>query len=285
MFEHVCIGTDGSECGTHAARVGIQLAEQFDASVTVVVAVDGELSKTRAESIADDVREIGAERRCTVQTQVVAGRAAPILLEVANEVDADAVVVGRRGHAGISERILGSTTDSILRQASVPVLTVPQAAPTTGYGTVLLTSDGSDHARAAIKPATTVAARTGAALHLLRVVDVEREAGPFDAGGVDQAYVDTLTDAAGEELDVFAAACTETLDLVADDEVGVNLERVVRTGTPAREIAAYVEEASIDMVAMSSVGAGTVSGRVLGSTTDRVLRLVDVPVLVVPHDR
>lgn len=279
MFEHVCIATDGSDCGRRAARAGIAVANRFDASVSALVAVDDELSRPDAESVANDVREMAAERHETAETHVVAGTPADVILETAEQVDATLLVLGRRGHSGFAERLLGSTTDRVLRRATVPVLTVGTRPATSRFESVLLTSDGSDQARAAIAPATTVAEGDDARLELLRVVDVAREAGPFSAGGVDQDYVDRLVDEIGEELDVFAAAVEE-----ATRDASVDIESTVRTGTPAEEIAAFVEDADVDLVTMASIGTGSVTGRVLGSTTDRVLRLVAVPVLVVPGD-
>jgi len=56
---------------------------------------------------------------------------------------------------------------------------------------------------------------------------------------------------------------------------------MVRTGTPSTEIAAYVEEASLDMVVIASRGESSLAGQLLGSTTSRLLRIVDEPTLVV----
>jgi nucleotide-binding universal stress UspA family protein len=283
MIDHVLIATDGSDCGTRAARAGVELAATYDAAATVVVAAVDELSRADAERIVEDASEVGATSRVTVQTRVVSERPRAAVLEAADDVDADVVAMGRHGHADLGQRLLGGVTERVLRTTDRPVLTVPATGGGLGdYEDVLVTSDGSDAARAAVRPGTDLASTYDATLHLLSVVDVLREAGAFSAGGVDQAYVDGLVESAAADLDVFAAACEEALEHGGRDEGAVAIEQRVRTGTPSAEVAAYVEDAGVDLVAMASTGQGSLTGQLLGSTTDRVLRTVDVPVLVVP---
>jgi len=283
MIDHVLIASDGSDCGTRAARAGVELAATYDAAATVVVAAVGELSTADAERVAEDVSEVGARSQVTVRTRVSSDRPRAAILEAADDVDADVVAMGRHGHTNLGERLLGGVTERVLRTTDRPVLTVPGAGGGLGdYEDVLVTSDGSDAARAAVRPGTDLAATYDATLHLLSVVDVLREAGAFNAGGVDQGYVDGLVEDAASHLDVFAAACEEALEHGERAGDALAVEQSVRTGTPSEEIAAYVEDAGVDLVAMASTGQGSLAGQLLGSTTDRVVRTVDVPVLVVP---
>ncbi|NHN42396.1 universal stress protein [Halorubellus sp. JP-L1] len=280
MFEEVVVATDGSDCGMRAARVGVELAATYDASATVVVAADGELSTADARSIADDVSEIGAANQLTVRTRVLEDDPRSAIVETAVDADADVIAMGRHGHAGLRERFLGSVTERVLRSTDRPVLTVPEQGQGVGdYEDVLVTSDGSDAARAAIPAGASVATTYDATMHVLSVVDVAREAGPFNAGGVSEEYVDGLVAEATEELDAFAAACEE-----AAGDGALDPTRSVRTGSPSAEITAYVDDAGVDFVAMASRGEGSFAGQLLGSTTDRVLKQVDVPVLVVRPD-
>ena len=278
MFEHVLIATDGSDCGMRAARAGVELAATYDATATVVVAAAGELSEADAASVVEDVAEVGASSRVTVQTRVATQKPRVAILEAADDVDADVIAMGRHGHTNLEERFLGSVTERVLRATDRPVLTVTGQGSGLGeYEDVLVTSDGSDAARRAVRPGVSLASTYDAVLHVLSVVDVAFEAGPFNAGGVDEAYVDRLVADAERELDVFAAACEERS---RDD--AIDIEQAVRTGAPSAEIAAYVEDAGVDLVAMASTGEGSLAGQLLGSTAGRVLRSVDVPVLVVP---
>ncbi|WP_257298953.1 universal stress protein [Haloarchaeobius sp. FL176] len=276
MFERLLIAVDGSDCATRAARVGVEVAATYGATVDAVAAAHDELDEDDAEEVLADVEAIGEDAGVTVSSHVVTGRPARSVVSLADEVDADAIVVGRHGHSGFRERLLGSTTERVLRNTDRHVLTVPAGGESADdYTDILLPTDGSEDAAAAADPATDLASTYGATLHVLGVVDVVRESGPFSAGGVDQAYIDRLLDAEREGVDALADDCADR----AGD--GLSIERAAVTGTPSEAIVEYVEDNGVDLVVMSSSGQSSLTGQLLGSTTDRVLRTIDEPVLVV----
>jgi len=139
------------------------------------------------------------------------------------------------------------------------------------YDHILVPTDGSEHAERATEHAALVADAFDATLHLLSVVDVSAAAGPFSAGGVDDAYVEQLTDASeGELADI--AATVEGVDTV---------ETAVTTGRPSAGILEYVDDEDIDLVCMGTHGRRGLRRFLTGSVTERVVRLSPVPVLTV----
>ena len=60
------------------------------------------------------------------------------------------------------------------------------------YDTVLIPSDGSEHAVRAAEHGVYLARAFDATVHLLNVVDIQAAAGPFNAGGVSEAFVERL---------------------------------------------------------------------------------------------
>jgi nucleotide-binding universal stress UspA family protein len=68
------------------------------------------------------------ERGVGVQVIVRSGEPAPTLLEVADDLDADLVVVGTRGRGGPGELLLGSVARTVADRARRPTLVVPAAA-------------------------------------------------------------------------------------------------------------------------------------------------------------
>jgi nucleotide-binding universal stress UspA family protein len=65
-----------------------------------------------------------AEPRIAVRDDGVAGA----ILAIADELDADAVVVGTRGHTGLRSLLLGSVSHAVLQHANRSVIVVPSAA-------------------------------------------------------------------------------------------------------------------------------------------------------------
>jgi nucleotide-binding universal stress UspA family protein len=86
-----------------------------------------------------EVRKVRA-RGVGVQVVVRSGDPAATLLEVADDVDADLVVVGTRGRGGPDELLLGSVARTVADRARRPTLVVPATA-----GAVHLCGRTDDH--------------------------------------------------------------------------------------------------------------------------------------------
>jgi nucleotide-binding universal stress UspA family protein len=59
-----------------------------------------------------------------VSTEIVDGRAARTIVEVAGRQRSDLIVMGTHGRSGVARLLLGSVTEKVLRTASCPVLAV-----------------------------------------------------------------------------------------------------------------------------------------------------------------
>jgi nucleotide-binding universal stress UspA family protein len=135
------------------------------------------------------------------------------------------------------------------------------------FETILVPTDGGEHAHRAAAHASYLAGLTGGTVHLVNVVDVQAAAGPFDAGGVDRAFVERL-ETAGRET-VTAAA----------DRVDGPVTTAVLRGTPATAVLEYATANDTDLVAMGTHGRTGLDRYVTGSVAERVLRRAAVPVL------
>jgi nucleotide-binding universal stress UspA family protein len=61
----------------------------------------------------------------TTDPVLVMGHTADELLRLAGELEAGLVVVGSHGHGGLHHLLVGSVTETLLRQSTIPVLVVP----------------------------------------------------------------------------------------------------------------------------------------------------------------
>jgi nucleotide-binding universal stress UspA family protein len=279
MFQRLLLAVDGSDCARRAAKHGLELAARYDAAVAAVSVYPDDAARDRAEAALDAVAALADDVGVPLETEALRGKPAATVVRRAADRDADLIVVGRRGRAGLTARLLGSTTERILRRTGVPVLTVPGSSvdADTGAtcGDVLVTTDGSAVAERAAPYGADLARRFDATLHVLSVADVQAEAGVFDAGGVDRAYVERLRDR-GEQAVSDLLASVETADL--------DVRRSVVEGAAHEAIGEYVVDEGVDLLVMSSEGQSNLAGQQLGTVAGRVLRTVDVPVLVVTGD-
>lgn len=140
MFKRILIPVDGSAGAQRGVEHGLDLAEQFDATVHTIFVVDErrfghspaissdelflEQVETSGQEIMDDLVEQAATRDLEVQTCCVRGIPFESILKYANDNEIDLIVMGLHGRARRDEPKIGSTTERILRESDVPVLPV-----------------------------------------------------------------------------------------------------------------------------------------------------------------
>lgn len=289
-YDRILVPVDGSDGAERASRHALAIAAATGATVEFLHVVDAgglgalgsrldpEVVRERGRTILATARELADDAGLDATTELREGRSHEEILAYADERGCDLVVMGRRGAGGAADRLLGGVTDKVLRAGRVPVLVVPRtdltAAGSIEYRRVLLSTDGSDCAMAAAEWGARLSAAVGATVHVVSVVDVQAAGGLFDAGGVSESFVEQL-ESRGESA---VSAMVDRVAAVTDRPV----ETAVVRGRPHEALARYVEREDVDLVAMGAHGRSGVQRMVLGSVTDRLLRTVDVPVLVVP---
>ncbi|WP_435551308.1 universal stress protein [Natrinema sp. CGMCC1.2065] len=140
------------------------------------------------------------------------------------------------------------------------------------YETILLPTDGSDHAATVAAHAIDVAATRDATLHVLSVVD-DRAFLVLDDNRVKQVR-DDLEATAREAVD---EAATRAADR------GVETTTAVDTGNPAECIVDYAASEPVDLIVMGTSG-DEYERNVVGSVSQRVVREAPVPVTTVGPD-
>lgn len=139
------------------------------------------------------------------------------------------------------------------------------------YERILLPTDGSENAERAIEQAIGLATTYDASLHLLYVVDVNHMSS------------DTAENLMHDKLEQTGHAA---VDEIADraQQAGITVSSAVIPGTPAQEILTYAEDHDIDLIVMGTRGRTGFNRLLVGSVTEKVVRLSDIPVLTVPME-
>ena len=139
------------------------------------------------------------------------------------------------------------------------------------YDTVLLPTDGSDGAAEALDHAVGAAEAYGASLHVISVVD-HRVVLAADADEKESVRAELTDEAATAVADLAGRA----------REAGVEATTATPEGVPHREILADADRAGADLLVLGTHGRTGREKRLnLGSTTERVVKAADRPLLVV----
>jgi nucleotide-binding universal stress UspA family protein len=148
VFKTIAIGLDGSEGAKKAIPFAVDLARR-DGAKLVLVHVEEDIAGKGGGPIRLDEDEIQAEIKrhaeelteegleTTVKmTNVFLGGPAPAIAKLADEEDADLIVVGTRGQSTVVGVVLGSVAQRLLHLAHQPVLVVPEDAHSKGDAAV-----------------------------------------------------------------------------------------------------------------------------------------------------
>jgi len=284
MYDKILVPTDGSNAAKKAVAEGIALAKRFNASLHAIYVIEynnhpdrvkSELSTelaTQGKRVLDEVSARADDKEVDITTQVIEP-GQPVhqeIIEYGTEHDVDVVVMGTHGRTGLNRLVLGSVAERTLRISPIPVLTVHEASDIVSeFETILLPTDGSKTATTAATHAIQLAVMTDATLHVVHAVDLTIIAGEYGSGKV----LDSLETAGQQAVDTVIERATDA---------GVqSVEASILSGSPSRAIADYAADRDVDLVVMGTHGRSGLERFLIGSVTEKVVRLAEMPVLSV----
>ena len=134
MYQHVLVPTDGSDGTRQAVVHGATIAQRFDATLHALSIVPegpyGTLEGEEGEAERDAKRAVeqveDEASRKGVETVTAVRRGVPDeeILGYAEGNAIDMIVMGTHGRTGLDRVIVGSVTETVVRKATVPVVTV-----------------------------------------------------------------------------------------------------------------------------------------------------------------
>src|SRR5690554_639304 len=124
------------------------------------------------ETVANDFRE---KYGVKVNAEIKDGSISKEIVQTAEEVEADMIVMGTHGVSGFEEFFLGSNAYRVVTSSSVPVFTIQQDSTKTAYEKILLSIDNSQHSRDKVAEAAFFAQAFGAKIYIAALVDEEGE--------------------------------------------------------------------------------------------------------------
>ncbi|MEU0528991.1 universal stress protein [Amycolatopsis tolypomycina] len=289
----VVVGFDASETSKTAAAWAAREAEARDRPLAVVRAFDwqwpptalppsptvsvfaldsGELRTAVQAQVERGVAEIRRDHPgLEVTAAVTDGDPATALSTIADETEAELVVVGASGTGAVERAFLGSTAAELARTTQRPAVVARGAEPPTAGGDVLVGVDGTPTSRRAMGFALDFAARHG-----LRVRVVH-------------AWADSLFDPVLESFwprlgsreglrEAADSLVSSQLEQWRDRYPDVPVDREEPGEKPAEALLGRADGAALLVV--GSHGRGPLRRTVLGSVSHRVLNQAPCPVAI-----
>jgi nucleotide-binding universal stress UspA family protein len=138
MFSKILHANDGSVPAFKAFKLALDIAKQNTAALHMVcveeipylpefieeVREETGVAARRFHSVIQKARGMAEQHQVKFQTHVQAGHPVRTIVDLANELGADLLIIGATGHSQLYERMIGSRADRLVHLASCPVLVV-----------------------------------------------------------------------------------------------------------------------------------------------------------------
>ncbi len=239
-------------------------------------ALDAELQKERARCVAAGVE---------CDAFVVRGRPWRIIPELAEERGSFLLTIGPYGASGprsvdgkgVTERVLGSTAQRVIRAADRPVFVatgdapIPEALEGTKW---FVGTDFSESSLSAVSWAKRAAARVHGELHVANVVI---PAGGEEKPDEERTWRQVLRDQSKLE------AGQKLAEYVQEHAPKAQAHQIVSPDYASHAMCNAARMVSADILVVGTHRQGVLGRLLVGSTASRCLRITPIPVLMVPE--
>jgi nucleotide-binding universal stress UspA family protein len=294
-FERILCPTDFSRFSFRAADYAVALARHYDGEVHFLHVIPQVLMHPDqypylAQPVLPDpeVRERALERLDAfvalsraegVRTRFSLAEGAPVgsILSAATSDSSDLICLGTHGREGVERLVLGSVAEKVLRKSSCPVLTVSQGreertSQPAAFESILCAVDFSTLSLKAVEYCLSLAQEAGGRLVLFNAIEWVPDEPLWESTATLAEYRAQMEEEVRKRLSEIVPA---------DVRNWCEVDTVVRSGKPYREILSVAGDSKIDLIVMGVRGRNPLDVMLFGSTAQHVVRHAVCPVLTI----
>lgn len=279
-YRKILVPIDGSESSLHALSESFKLAQNEGSWITALCVVPpyvGDLSLTAMQNLYDQMKkpceealkkakDLSSKYRILIKTEIEEGEPHERIVDFAEALNCDLIVIGRHGLSRLEKVLLGSVTARVIGYSPIDVLVVPKGA-SIDFQNILLTTDGSKFSYIAERRAIDLAKSYGGKLTILSVIEI-----PIEIYAESPQTFEDLIEKTKEYV--------ENLKRQAEVE-GIKVESMVMEGNPYKIILEISQKIKPGIILMGSHGKTGLKRLLMGSVTEKVIGFTSAPVLVV----
>ena len=290
-LQNLLVPLDGSRLAEAVLPPGFATATACGSTVTLLHVIEHQAPKTvhgephlhdpaGATRYLDGVSNRFAQSGVPVESHVHPNEGHDVARSIADHADelgADLILLATHGSGGVRDLLFGSIAQQVLQQSTKPVLLVrPEHGYPDGfrYQSIMVPLDGTADSEMVLPMAVMLASRTGARLHLVRVVPT-RSTLPGTSGAV----ATFLPGATSALLEIEGCEARDYLDVLKRRLPDVTSVEV-RRGDVARELARAAAGVGADLIMMSTHGRAGIESYWAGSIAARILSRYSRPLLL-----
>ncbi|MEZ0344349.1 MAG: universal stress protein [Caldimicrobium sp.] len=218
------------------------------------------------------LKHFGIEAQCILKE----GDPAEEILREAERLDAKLIVTGTYGKKGLLKRlILGSVSTELALNSPVDVLVVKKPCEECRgeYSSILVPYDDSESSRLALKKAFRFHKEYGSSIYVCYILPRYQELMEF-----------YITPTIKEKMILEGRKILASAENMAK-EATIPIELIMDEGAPAEKIVEIAERKKIELVIIGPYAwKRTIDRKLIGSTTEKILHLINIPVLITKEE-
>lgn len=273
-MKNILIGTDLSARSDRAVERAVSLASELGAHLTIVHVVDDDLPvslvsaqrEVAKETIHNHIETLNSASTLDVSIEIVVGRVFHDVLEIAENVKAELIVLGVHREDTFREFMdifSGTTAERIIRASEIPVLSVTNRVGGP-YRRIMVGVDFSAYSRRAVEFAVDFA--PDAVIHLVHAYDV-----PFKGFLYGRATHREVSKE--EQLEFEQKVEAEMVTFLADHEAKApKFVHILKEGEVRGVLRREARRLKTDLIIIGTHGRTGVAHAFLGSVADDMLR-------------
>jgi len=281
MYERILVPLDGSELAEQAISYVEQIAQKLKSEVIfITVCLPGDpMERALTEYIerrAEKFQSLGMETR----SLCIEGEPAASIIDFSGKNDVGLIVISTHGRTGVSHWPLGSIANKVVQMSHIPVFLVRsnhrgKTPADMELQKILVPLDGSKFSEEILPFVENLAKAMGSQVTVLRAIEtvkLPQLAAYMDREKSEKDFMAKMEREAERYLD-------RKKDVLKIKELKV--KSVLVQGKPVETILQYVEDKSINLIALSTHGFSGITKWAYGSVAARIIESSTRPVLLV----
>ncbi len=270
LIDRILMATDFLEESEYVIAQALHLAQKFESEIIPMYVLPENLKDDKVKRMLEgtvETKMTELQKRLSQagvragEPIVLPGRAYVAIVDSAERVDANVIIIGAGARTEGDKKQLGVTAGRIIRRSDKPVWVVkPNQSP--GVKTILCPIDFSEPSELALKNAIAIARRFEAELIVFSVYE------PTSSRGT--AYAEEWEAQGRLGLSEYRTQLGK--HLLQFNWHGVKWEKEVRSGAPETEILDAIYRHQADLLCMGATGRSGLQRLIMGSVTEKVIR-------------
>lgn len=284
MFKRILCPTDFSENSYKAMLWAEYFAQKFDSKLVIAhvlpfpensLFADMNFQANRASAITS-LNKLVAHLRVEHETILNVGDASQKILQEARNLKATGIVMGTRGISGMLHKVFGSTTENVMRESDLPILTISPDCCKPGVPkkrNILIPVSRLDPSFRGHVKLRHIVRQMDSSVQLLHVVDYDDSMFQSHFYSSPFRVVDLETEDRKQRLIRIGGT-------LSSDLTNIRVDPIIRFGNPAMEILNEISSHRYDIVLMK-IKKGTLGSRFFDSVAYKVISQGVVPVITI----